>query len=56
MLLIVFQQLSPFLDQIYLIWLSDNAVDYFPECSPNASCCVSLDFKHKQTERWAGSW
>jgi len=55
-LLIGFQQLSPFLAQIYLIWLSDNAVDYFPEHSLNASCCVSLDCKNKQTERRAGSW
>lgn len=30
MLLIGFQQLSPFLAQIYLIWHSDNAVDYSP--------------------------
>lgn len=41
--LIGFQQLSPFLAQTYLIWLLDNAVDCFPERSPRASCCASLD-------------
>lgn len=49
MLLIGFQQLSPFLAQIYLIWHSDNTVDYSPEHSLDPSC-VSLDCKYKQTE------
>lgn len=42
MLLIGFQQLSPFLARIYLICHSDNTVDYSPEHSLDPSC-VSLD-------------
>lgn len=55
MLLIGFQQLSSFLAQIYLIWHSDNTVEYSPEHSLDPSCVSleGLDCKYKQ--RWQGA-